>query len=145
MDVFEKSRWRKAEDKVRQNFHKQRFDFHEMYEKNLDKGLHKDHPQKPLPPTPLPGLWGIWQKYNDYGCNANAHPNGSESAKLQYYGHGYGFEKDDHPFFQTTSSAYGRFPPSFENTPEESHSLKTTFTTTLAKIGMPKNRSLNIK
>ncbi|XP_017774913.1 PREDICTED: UPF0691 protein C9orf116 [Nicrophorus vespilloides] len=59
--------------------------------------------------------------------------------------HGYGLQKrpPQHPFYKTTSSDYGRYPPTVHTVPTCFHPNTQEFTTLLAKTGMYRNYSLN--
>ncbi|CAL8113531.1 unnamed protein product [Orchesella dallaii] len=139
MDAFYSSRNFKTETK--HDFRKLKFDFYETYEKHLES--HK------MTPTPLPGLDNLWKTFNARQ-NASAEYQKDELSLPRRFRNpalfkGYGCEKDEHPLFRTTSSSYGQFPPTTHDVPHKYHGLDTTFTVHLARTGMPRNRSLNIK
>ncbi|ODM96952.1 hypothetical protein Ocin01_09731 [Orchesella cincta] len=138
MDIFYSSK--NLQVKGTHDFRKQKFDFYETYEKDLENCK--------AVPTPLPGLANLWQNFNarqnasfEYQTDSSLPKRFRNPGLFQ----GYGCEKDEHPLFRTTSSAYGQFPPTTHDVPHKYHGLDTTFTVHLANTGMPRNRSLNIK
>ncbi len=119
-----------------EDFKRQKFDFHETYEKNCS-------PSQPYV-TPLPGLGNLYRglKTADlYNIDPALPLRFREPDLLQ----GYGCERPENPLFRTTSSEYGKLAPTVHDVPVEYHGLKNTFTSHLASTGMPRNRSLNIK
>lgn len=124
----------KAED-----FKKQKFDFHETYEKNSIKTSEAGECV-----TPLPGLGNFYRglKTADLYTVDPALPLRFREPDLLQ---GYGCERPENPLFRTTSSEYGKLAPTVHDVPLEYHGLKNTFTSHLASTGMPRNRSLNIK
>ncbi|KAK9702613.1 protein of unknown function (DUF4490) [Popillia japonica] len=59
--------------------------------------------------------------------------------------HGYGIQQQppQHPFYRTTSSDYGRYPPTVHSVPTSFHPNSQQFTNALSKTGMYRNYSLN--
>ncbi|XP_060526587.1 piercer of microtubule wall 1 protein [Cylas formicarius] len=58
--------------------------------------------------------------------------------------YGYGIQKpQEHPFYRTTSSDYGRYPPTIHTVPTSFFPKTQEFSATLAKAGMYRNYSLN--
>ncbi|XP_056633406.1 piercer of microtubule wall 1 protein [Diorhabda carinulata] len=59
--------------------------------------------------------------------------------------YGYGLQKSppDHPFYRTTSSDYGRYPPTIHTVPTSFYPTCQEFSKALAKAGNYKNYSLN--
>lgn len=58
---------------------------------------------------------------------------------------GYGCERKQHPFYATTSSLYGKFPPNVHTMPAMYTPMKNDFSEHLMSTGIERNRSLNIK
>ncbi|KAJ2947027.1 hypothetical protein O0L34_g16372 [Tuta absoluta] len=57
---------------------------------------------------------------------------------------GYGNQvNSQHPFYRTTSSVYGWYPPGIHTVPSEYHPANQTFTNHLSAFGMYRNYSLN--
>ncbi|XP_050294275.1 piercer of microtubule wall 1 protein [Anthonomus grandis grandis] len=60
-----------------------------------------------------------------------------------FYGYGTQRRPPLHPFYTTTSSEYGRYPPTIHTVPTSFFPNTQDFTRNLAKAGMYRNYSLN--
>ncbi|ENN72347.1 piercer of microtubule wall 1 protein [Dendroctonus ponderosae] len=60
-----------------------------------------------------------------------------------FYGYGVDRKPPEHPFYRTTSSDYGRYPPTIHTVPTSFFPNTQDFTKALAKAGMYRNYSLN--
>ncbi|XP_044259357.1 UPF0691 protein C9orf116 [Tribolium madens] len=60
-----------------------------------------------------------------------------------FYGYGIQRRPPEHPFYRTTSSDYGRYPPTIHTVPTSFFPNNQQFSKALAKTGMYRNYSLN--
>ncbi|KAL1506607.1 hypothetical protein ABEB36_005936 [Hypothenemus hampei] len=60
-----------------------------------------------------------------------------------FYGYGIERRPPEHPFYRTTSSDYGRYPPTIHTVPTSFFPTTQDFSRGLAKAGMYRNYSLN--
>lgn len=58
---------------------------------------------------------------------------------------GYGLERNQHPFYATTSSQYGRLPPNVHTVPTRYYPIRSELQEYAAVSGGNRNRSLNVK
>ncbi|KAF5306532.1 hypothetical protein FQR65_LT18538 [Abscondita terminalis] len=60
-----------------------------------------------------------------------------------FYGYGYQRKPEAHPFYRTSASEYGKYPPTVHTVPTRFFPTSQEFTTALLKAGMYRNYSLN--
>ncbi|XP_019878557.1 piercer of microtubule wall 1 protein [Aethina tumida] len=62
---------------------------------------------------------------------------------MSFYGYGTHRRPQEHAFYKTTSSEYGRIPPSIHSVPTKYFPKNQVFSKTVAHIGPYRNYSLN--